>query len=58
MERSQSRLARQVHRCINTINGIIRGRLNSSEDLLEKLSSVLSLDISILIDTVKQGGEK
>ena len=57
MERSQPRLARQVHRCINTINGIIRGRLNSSEDLLEKLSSVF-LDIGILIDTVKQGGEK
>lgn len=58
MERSQPWLARQVRRCTNTINGIIRGRLNPSEDLLEKLSSVLSVDISILTDAVKQGGEK
>lgn len=58
MERSQPWLARQVRRCTNTINGIIRGRLNPSEDLLEKLSSVLSVDISILTDAVKRGGEK
>lgn len=58
MERSQPWLARQVCRCTNTINGIIRGRLNPSEDLLEKLSSVLSVDISVLTDAVKQGGEK
>ncbi len=58
MERSQPWLARQVRRCTNTINGIIRGRLNPSKDLLEKLSSILSVDISILTDAVKQVGEK
>ena len=58
MERSQPWLARQVRRCTNTINGIIRGRLNPSKDLLEKLSSILSVDISILTDAVKQFGEK
>ncbi len=58
MERSQPWLARQVCRCTNTINGIIKGRLNPSEELLEKFSSVLSVDISILTDAVKQGGKK
>lgn len=55
MERSQPWLARQVHRCTNTINGIIRGRLIPSEELLEKLSSVLSVDVSILSDAVNEG---
>lgn len=58
MERSQPWLARQVHRCTNTINGIIRGRINPSDDLLEKLSSVLSVNISILTNAVKREGEK
>lgn len=54
MERSQPWLARQVRRCTNTINGIIKGRLNPSEGLLERLSSVLSVDINILTDAVKR----
>ncbi len=57
MERSQPWLARQVHKCTNTINGIIRGRFNPSEELLEKLSTVLSVDFSVLSEAVKRGDE-
>lgn len=55
MERSQPWLARQTHRCGNTINGIIKGRLTPSNELIKSMSDVLDVDVQVLREAVKKG---
>ena len=55
MERSQPWLARKANCSVNTISFIIKGIFRPSNNLIERIASVLLIDPAILAEARKKG---